>query len=229
LPGGGPCKTTREHRLCKVGPLVPHLTIEPVMSSSDGCIECRLEAATALVGVIFYNSFAGRSGEWELMQRSHVKDHLDKHNTFLLCPQHKTVATYGTLAKHIPAGSWHAFRLYLDLPGKRTDRFIEPPTATSTQASVAGLLKRFGVIAFKTEDPPNSNLIRKMFHSCLLRISRDKEAMRFMEKVDAHSEHIARKVYAITTPEDDSKLAHMLYTEVFGRFAHTHSHTCWHF
>jgi hypothetical protein len=188
---------------------VPHLTIEPVMSSSDGCIECRLEAATALVGVIFYNSFAGRSGEWELMQRSHVKDHLDKHNTFLLCPQHKTVATYGTLAKHIPAGSWHAFRLYLDLPGKRTDRFIEPPTATSTQASVAGLLKRFGVIAFKTEDPPNSNLIRKMFHSCLLRISRDKDA--------------------ITTPEDDSKLAHMLYTEVFGRFAHTHSHTCWHF
>ncbi len=198
------------------------------MFSSDGYIACRLEAATALVGVIFFNSFAGRSGEWELMQSSHVTEQLDKCSTFLLCPQHKTVATYGSLAKHVPAGSWHAFRLYLDLPGKHTDRFIEPPTATSTQASVAGLLKRFGVIAFKTEDPPNSNLIRKMFHSCLLRISRDKEAMRFMEKVDAHSEHIARKVYAITTPEDDSKLAHMLYTEVFGRFAHTHSHTCSH-
>jgi hypothetical protein len=162
------------------------------------------------------------------MHRSHVQEQLGKASTFLLCPHHKTVATYGSLAKHIPEGSWHAFRLYLDLPGKLTDRFIEPPTATSTQASVAGLLKRFGVIAFKTEDPPNSNLIRKMFHSCLLRISRDKEAMRFMEKIDAHSEHIARKVYAISTPQDDSDLAHMLYTEDFSRVTHTHTNTCCH-
>ena len=168
------------------------------MFSSDGYIACRLEAATALVGVIFFNSFAGRSGEWELMQSSHVTGQLDKCSTFLLCPQHKTVATYGSLAKHVPAGSWHAFRLYLDLPGKHTDRFIEPPTATSTQASVAGLLKRFGVLAFKTDDPPNSNLIRKMFHSCLIRMSRDKEAMRFMEKIDAHSEHM-REVHRGST------------------------------
>lgn len=32
----------------------------------------RLEASTLVVGIIYFNSFAGRSGEWETMTKSHV-------------------------------------------------------------------------------------------------------------------------------------------------------------
>jgi hypothetical protein len=56
------------------------------------------------------------------------------------------------------------------------------------------LLRRFGERAFATEDPPNSNLIRKQFHTKLLELAREKEAMNFMSIIDGHSEAVARKV-----------------------------------
>ena len=35
--------------------------------------------------------------------------------------------------------------------------------------------------------------------------------MQLMQKVDAHSAHVARKVYAITSPSDNARLAHLLF------------------
>jgi len=65
-----------------------------------------IEALTACVGIIHYNSFAGRCGEWEIMKREHVQDQLSKGSTFLLCDVHKTAGTYGAVAKYVPPGSW---------------------------------------------------------------------------------------------------------------------------
>jgi hypothetical protein len=69
---------------------------------------------------------------------------------------------------------------------------------------------------FGLQDPQNSNLIRKMYHTVLLRMSREKDAMQLMQKVDAHSAHVARKVYAITSPSDDARFAHLLFIEING-------------
>eukprot|EP00971_Amphidinium_carterae_P109926 2177718-Amphidinium_carterae.1 len=55
-----------------------------------------LEATTAVVGIIAYNSSVGKSGEWSLMQASHVREQLSLGAKFLVCPEHKTAASYGT-------------------------------------------------------------------------------------------------------------------------------------
>ena len=174
----------------------------------------KLEAATATVGIINFNSFPGRSGEWAKLKRTHVKEQLDKHADHVLCSEHKTASTYGGLAKFVSPGSWEAFRLYLGLPGKRTDLFLKPPSTTISTVSISSLLKRFGMMHFGLQDPQNSNLIRKMYHTVLLRMSREKDAMQLMQKVDAHSAHVARKVYAITSPSDNARLAHLLFIEI---------------
>ena len=175
----------------------------------------RVQAACALVGIVFFNAFAGRAGEWAIMLADYVKEQAAAGSTLLLCSTHKTSTTYGSIAKYIPAGSMEAFRIYLSLPGKHSDRFVEHPTKGGT-VSIAGLLKKFGAAAFALDDPPNSNLVRKYFHTALLRVGLQKDLLKHMVTIDGHSENVARKVYVIRSPEDDAELARILFTEVCG-------------
>ena len=74
-------------------------------------------------------------------------------------------------------------------------------------------LKRFGLLNFQGHDAPNSNLIRKMFHTKLLHLTQQGKAWGFFERVDAHSASVAEKVYATSTPASDAKLGSILYEE----------------
>jgi hypothetical protein len=176
----------------------------------------RLNATTAMVGIIYYNSFAGRSGEWETMAKVHVAEQIRACADFLLCHDHKTSDTYGTLAKYVPAGSMEAMRVYISLPGKSKDLFLEPANPQSPHVSIAQHLQRFGSMFLSTPDPPNCNLIRKQYHTMLLRLSREGGAMELMKKVDAHSADVAKRVYATTTAGDDAKLGKYLHQQLFG-------------
>lgn len=64
----------------------------------------KLEALTCMVGIVFYNAFAGRIGEWAIMLRQHVEDQRCLQADHLVCAKHKTSFTYGALAKHFPPG-----------------------------------------------------------------------------------------------------------------------------
>jgi len=176
----------------------------------------KLNATTAMVGIIYYNSFAGRSGEWQIMTRAHMEEQAAASKDFLLCPEHKTNDTYGTLAKYVPAGSMEAMKVYCNLPGKTTDLLLEPASPQSLNVSVHQHLKKFGRMFLNEPEPPNSNLIRKQYHTMLLRLSREGGAMELMRKVDAHSVDVAMKVYATTTNEDDAKLGKYLHEHLFG-------------
>lgn len=58
-----------------------------------GLISCqRLNATTAMVGIIYYNAFAGRSGEWENMQREYVVEQIAAGADHFLCNEHKAVS-----------------------------------------------------------------------------------------------------------------------------------------
>jgi hypothetical protein len=183
---------------------------------SDLDFMSKLNATTAMVGIVYYNSFAGRSGEWQTMTREHVVQQIADGKSFLLCPDHKTADTYGTLAKYVPAGSMEAMKIHINLPGKSRDLLLEPASAQSQHVSIAQHLKRFGTVFLNSADPPNCNLIRKQYHTMLLRLSREGAAMELMCKVDAHSAEVAKKVYATTTPGDDAQLGKILHEQLFG-------------
>ena len=173
----------------------------------------KLEATTAMIGVLFFNSFAGRCGEWESMETAHVLDHMSKRKSYVLCPRHKTSYAYGSLAKFIPASTWESLRLFLDMPGRKTNLLLDP-VGNSEKTSIPPLLKRFGVNAFNTDSPPTSTILRKAFHTILLQHS-TKDTMSLMTRIDGHSEQTARKVYGIVTPEHDAELASILYQQAF--------------
>ena len=71
----------------------------------------RVHATTCVVGCIYYNAFAGRSGEWQMLQRKDVEMAIAKNMGHIICDKHKTAHVYGALAKPLPPGNAKAFQV----------------------------------------------------------------------------------------------------------------------
>ena len=168
--------------------------------------EEQIYATTAMVGIIFYNSFAGMCQPWEYLTRKHVADQIAAGANYVLCNAHlKTADTYGLVAKYVPTGSMEAMNIYMHLPGKKTSLFLEP-TLDDQRVSVDYHLGRFGHTFMDTLDPPSCNLIRTYYHSQLLKISSSSQLM----------DKIMTCVSSSSTNEEDVKLSKYMYEEVFG-------------
>jgi hypothetical protein len=192
-----------------------HMIYKHCVSKEGTAPRFAIEATTIIVGIICYNAFPGRSGEWCRMLADHVHEQYVNKATYLECREHKTASVYGSLAKHVPPGSWEAFLLYYNLPHKKTGLFLDPPFG-GNQVSLSNYLRRFGLLYLGTENPPTSTLIRKYYHTTFLKLSREKSAMKVMEKIDGHTTQTGRRVYCCTTFEDDAELAALLFRELFG-------------
>jgi hypothetical protein len=148
------------------------------------------------------------------MSRQHVEDQYAKGSDCLLCSEYKTSSCYGDLAKFIPAGSWRAFEVFNKLP-KQSGRFLDPPSGADL-VPFSSYLHRFGCLHFRVDNPPDATLIRKMFHSVILRMSKEKEILKLMTKVDAHSAKVAKQVYTIMSAEADAELGKIVFEHIFG-------------
>ena len=167
-------------------------------------------ATTAIIGIIFYNGFAGRSGDWEKLELHQVTDMLERALEYLMVTQHKTKDTYGDLAKYLFEGTREACRHFIMLPGHSSGLFLGG-------ASVPYHLQRFAAQYLPKYAPPNSNLIRKLFHTILLRMCNRGECLNLLSKVDAHSPTVAAQVYTTKTEEDDAALSKLLFETTFGQ------------
>jgi hypothetical protein len=161
--------------------------------------EEQLYVTTAMVGIIFYNSFAGRREPWEDLTREHVADQIAAGANYVLCNAHlKTADTYGLVAKYVPTGSMEAMNIYMHLPGKKTSLFLEP-TLNDQRVSVDYHLERFGHTFMDTLDPPSCNLIRMYYHSQLLNTS---SGLQWLQ--------------SSSTNEEDVEFSKYMYEEFFG-------------
>ena len=55
-------------------------------------------ATTIMVGIIYFNGYAGRSGEWQIMEKALVLGAMESSLEYLICQWHKTSYAYGDLA-----------------------------------------------------------------------------------------------------------------------------------
>eukprot|EP00974_Lingulodinium_polyedra_P101157 9799947-Lingulodinium_polyedra.AAC.1 len=118
-----------------------------------------------------------RPGEWQKMKSSH----------------HKTSDSYGELTKWVSPGTVEAIKVYLMLPGKKSNLLLEPAKKDSKMVSVAASLRRFGASYWPKFQPPACNLVRKRFHTALYKMARFNKAFELLSKVDAHSKEVAEK------------------------------------
>ena len=113
-------------------------------TSSDMGHKEKIIANTCLIGILFLNGFAGRSGEWQSMLAEHVQEQMSQGLDFVICPVHKTSDSYGELAKWLAPGTMEAIKMYLSLPGKQGVYFLEHASQPGKMVSISFYLSRFG-------------------------------------------------------------------------------------
>ena len=132
-------------------------------------------ATSCLVGAIWLDGFGGRKMEWETMKGEEVDKMLSEGKDFLVCPEHKTSHTYGSLAKWLSPGVRAAVELYRQLPRRpEVDTFLVPASATTAKVDVPKAFATFCAQRFPGFDSkPTVNLMRKFFHKSLMEITKD--------------------------------------------------------
>ena len=171
-----------------------------------------------MAGAIAFDTFAGRKGEWESLQLCIVvEDVLQKQRYYVLCTEHKTSKTYGELCKRLTPGLFKAFELYSNFPRPcDCNTFLVPVNESTAKVSLPHALRSFCKM-FLPDDAlhPWYNLVRKWFHTMLMRMTADEKKLKeLMKKLDAHSVSIQEKHYIIRSPEDDMKLADALIATI---------------
>ena len=133
--------------------------------------------------------------------------------------QHKTAKTYGSIAKLLTPGLKEAFKVYASLHRPEGFKyFLVPPKFGTAKVSLPHALKQ-ACKHFLPEEHPilKFNLVRKLFHRALRKISKDDESLKdLMVILDAHSAEVQDSNYILKDPEDDAKLAEQLVKVVLG-------------
>ena len=182
-------------------------------------VQQRQAANVALAGIIVYNTFAGRSGEWHNMDREQVMAKMLKFEDRIVCSKHKTSKYYGSIAKWVSPGLRNALVTYGELPNKTSSRLFEPAKESGSGEDhfhFGAALKAFGRHYTPAYEYPRINLLRKMFHSVLVRDSREGSLMQLIGQADGHSANMGMKTYALSGPKQDATLGELVYKKVFG-------------
>jgi len=168
---------------------------------------------SCMAGGIAFDTFSGRKFEWEILTWLYVLEVLGTKQDFLVCSEHKTASTYGSIAKYLSPGLRKAFEVYASLWRPEGFKyFFVPANAGTEKVSLVNALlnfcKRF---LAPNHVHPGFNVMRKLFHKGLRDVTDNDEALKeLMVILDAHSKAVQGRHYILRDPEDDVKLAKQL-------------------
>ena len=178
----------------------------------------RSGANTNLVGILWWNCFAGRSDDWQKLKAADVHRQLFvQGKNFIEFLEYKTARYYGDLGKWVPGGTAAAIKRYMQLPAddaRDTDQFLKP--ARGADVPIATCLKRVGLRHTPYHQAPGVNIVRKLFHTKLMDMTNNDSVLELISRVDRHSEGVAATVHATKDPEGDAKLGEILFNAVLG-------------
>lgn len=180
----------------------------------------RGKANAAMAGAINFDTFPGRKKEWEIMKFDYVMEVLAEMGNCLVCPDHKTAACYGSIAKYLTPGLLEAFITYARLhrPEDCTT-FLVPAFFNAPKVCLPSALRSW-CAEYLDDDQPRvtCNQARKLFHKTLWKLTADKEKCKEIFVVlDAHSKKVQGAHYILQDPEDDIILAKELVKSVLGK------------
>lgn len=171
-----------------------------------------------IIGIIHYNEFAGRSGEWAKLSAVHVHVQFRDGKHVLVCQDHKTASVYGDVGKYLSPGTKRAMEVYDSAfqgqYARETDMFFVP--CNGDHVSISYYLRKFGEDNFPELPPPNSNILRKQFTSVTDRHAKQNKCFQMMKAYDKHGEATMRRTYICESAEQDAEYGQYIFKEVYG-------------
>ena len=158
-------------------------------------------ANQCLAVIIFLNSYPGRCGGWQLLEREKVLEQIleDPWGSIITHYNHKTKKYYGPILKWAPSSLQEAFLMYSSLPFRDSDYFIVSHTPTDIICCSHVLqcaCRTFG----HPGAVPNTNFVRKLF-ATVAGTGEDVDeaswakAVDDLANIDAHSADMARSIH----------------------------------
>ena len=169
---------------------------------------------------IGFDTFSGRKKEWEILLHLYIMDVIAMCEKILVCSDHKTAKTYGSIAKLLTPGLFEAFVCYASFfrpPG--CEYFLVSPFEGKKYVHLPKALAS-GCERFLKNGHvhPTFTQLRKLFHRQLMKIQGNEEMLKeVMVILDAHSKAVQASHYILKDPKDDALLAEHLVKVVLGK------------
>ena len=163
-----------------------------------------LLANQMLVVIIFLNTYPGRCGGWELITKEEMETQLAgelvAQKGILEFVKHKTVKIYGPLKKWTPRQVLEALLWYKSLPlAENREYFISSHTEDGDEVRVGSLLQSACITLGHPGVAPDTNFIRKLFHSVISSSGglgeNFNEDLKDLAEIDAHAYSMAKSIH----------------------------------
>ena len=169
-----------------------------------------------MTSLVYLNSFAGRPGEWESMERRVMENVVEAGVGLLTVEDHKTDYKYGTLGRYLPPGNMEAARHVLRCHPQGSELFLDPPKASTEHVSASDMIKKFCSVYLPNYQALTPTQLRKFFTSKLKRDTDNDLAFKMLCEIDGHTPQVADAHYVLPDPEADAAFAKDLFEKVVG-------------
>ena len=122
-------------------------------------------ATIAMTGILYLNSPMGRPGEMKSMKTAAIAELISTKGDCLVCVKHKTGHKHGETGKYVPPGTLAAMSLYINLPDRHSELFLQPARASTAQIGIAKYLARYCEIYLPTHGSTVPTLLQKFYNT----------------------------------------------------------------
>ena len=162
-----------------------------------------LLANQMLANIVFLNTYPGRCGGREQILNEEMNEQLDAVQIggkgVLTFVKHKTYKTYGHLNKWVPVPVLKALEWYRSLPLGERQYFITSHTPSDDAVIMSHILQMASDTLGHPGAVPNTNFIRKLYHSTVSSAGgvgeRYNEDLKDLADIDAHAYAMAKSIH----------------------------------
>lgn len=169
-----------------------------------------------MAGIVFCNTYAGRPGEWAVLERSEVEEMMQAGQDWIKLTKHKTKKVYGSCGRAVPEGTRMCMQAALKVHPAEAKFFFDPARASTKVVTMSSLLTKWSEVFTPDHLSAGPTLQRKLMHTK----PQDEEVASkvFAEicKYDKHKTTTGQRNYVAAALEDEAKKGAIIFKNVLG-------------
>ena len=173
-------------------------------------------ANVLMAGLIFCNSYAGRPGEWSILERADVVALLEAGKDWLKMSKHKTKAKHGSAGRAVPAGNREAMKAMLEIHPESAKYLFDPRKSSTDSVTMSALLTKWSETFTPEYVKAGATLQRKLMHSMPQNEEIANKVFEEICKYDKHRTKTGRQNYLLINLEEEAKKGAIIFRNVLG-------------
>ena len=173
-------------------------------------------ANALMAGIVFCNSYAGRPGEWTVLERTSVEALLESGKDWIRMYKHKTSKVYGSAGRAVSSGLKEGMKAMLKIHPSSAKYFFDPARSTTTAVTMSVLLDKWSETFTPGYQNAGATLQRKLMHTVPQKDEVAQLVFREICKYDKHKTNTGLRNYVAADLENEAKKGAIIFRNVLG-------------